>query len=209
MKKRGIGLIIAGLVAMPLNIKANVGVMTIENSNLKVGETKNINVLVSDNVASADGFVTSDDESCIEIVNVSSPFGSNNYFATIDLQGNVLTKAATITIKGLKQCSTTIKISNASIGSENGKDEDRNLTFVSNTITVTQEEINNEKIEEQEIQKEEQTIITSNNNNNNRQQIKVTNNTKTNNTKTKKKNINSKKIAGILKYRINKLFKLL
>ncbi|MBE6160796.1 MAG: hypothetical protein E7158_01055 [Firmicutes bacterium] len=153
MKNRGIGLLALFMIAVPFNAKAKVGTMNIESSNILVGETKEVNVLLSSDVASADGFVKSSDNTCLEIINVSSDFGSGNYFASIDLTGKVLTKATTITVKGLKECNAKIIIDNASIGSINGMDEDRNLSFESSNIRVeepkTEEKINNNEVKEE------------------------------------------------------------
>ena len=214
MKKK-ISLILAGLIVMPLNIKAYAGNMNIEGTTLNVGETKTITVSVSDNVAAADGNVTSLDSSCVEIINVTSPYGSGNYFMNIDLNGNPISKAATITIKGLKQCNTNIKVSNASIASSDGLSEDRNLTFVSNTINVLETKQEEPKVEieqpKEEIKVEEQQVV------NNSQVVKIeekkatktiAKNNKTIN-KIKKLTIKSKKISKIFKFKTNKLFKLI
>lgn len=154
MKNRGIGLLALGMIALPLNVKANVGTMTIESPNLKVGETKEVNVLVSSDVAAADGFVKSSDNSCLEIFDVKSDFGSGNYFMSIDLNGRALTKATTITVKGLKECNAKIIVDDASIALTNGIDEDRNLSFESDNIFIEVEKEETPIIEEKIIVEE-------------------------------------------------------
>ena len=119
----------------PIIVHAAVGTLEIPGANIAVGETKELKVNVSDNISSADGNITSNDTSCVEVLSVTSNSGSGNYFMNIDLNGNAISNAATVKIKGLKNCSTTLKISNASLNGTNGH-EDRNLTFTSGTIVV-------------------------------------------------------------------------
>ena len=119
----------------PIGVHAAVGTLEIPGANIAVGETKELKVNVSANISSADGNITSNDTSCVEVISVTSNSGSGNYFMNIDLNGNAISTAATVKIKGLKNCSTTLKISNASLNGTNGL-EDRNLTFTSGTIVV-------------------------------------------------------------------------
>ena len=224
MKNRGIGLLTLFMIAVPFNAKAKVGTMNIESPNLKVGETKEINVLVSKDIAAADGFVKTSDNSCLEIINVKSDFGSGNYFASIDLNGEALTKATTITVKGLKECNAKIIIDDASIVSVDGMEEDRNLIFESSNIIV--EEQKKEEVipkAEENIVKEEVKTKTEENIKTNRETIstKKAGNKKQNTSKkenkieqktnkkvVKKQKNTTKKIINIFKLRVLKrLFK--
>ncbi|MBE6161074.1 MAG: cadherin-like beta sandwich domain-containing protein [Firmicutes bacterium] len=124
------------LLTVPNYTYAAVGTISIPGATMNVGETRDLTVSVSSNVASADGTITSNDASCVEVLSVTSNYGSGNYFMNIDLNGNPISTVATVKIKGLKNCSTTLKITNASVGSTNGSDEDRNQSFTSGTIVV-------------------------------------------------------------------------
>lgn len=155
-------LAILTITSLPMAVNAQVGTMNIDSYNLSVGETKNIPVMVSENIASADGDITVNDNTCLEILEVNSSFGSGNYFADIDLEGKELANVATIKVKALKECKTNIVIKNASIGSFEANDEERGLTFISGDITVKsnetkKEEANVEKTEVKEEVKQETT----------------------------------------------------
>ena len=80
----------------------------------------------------------------------------------------------TITIKGLKECSTTIKISNASINTVDGMCEDRGVACTSGAITV----------------KAQETTQPSNNNGGNNTPSQTTNNNSSNNNTSNNNNNN-------------------
>ena len=122
---------------IPINAKAgSVGSISIDGTNMNVGDTKELQVKVSANIQSADGTITSKDSTCVEVVSVTSQMGSGSYFAAVDMGGNALGTVATVKVKGLKNCQTKLLISNASVGSTNGSDEDRGQSFESGTIVV-------------------------------------------------------------------------
>ena len=136
MKKRLKALIITLLIlTVPNYTYAAVGTMSIPGATMDVGETKDLTVSVSSNIVSADGNIISNDSSCVEVLSVTSNSGSGNYFMNIDFNGNPISTAATVKIKGLKNCSTTLKITNGSLNSTSG-DEEGNLNFTSGTIVV-------------------------------------------------------------------------
>ena len=137
MNKIGKSLAAFVLAAVPVAVNAKVGTMNIDSYNLSVGEIKNIPVMVSENIASADGDIVVNDNECLEVIEVSSSFGNGNYFADIDLEGKALGQVASIKVKALKECKTNITIKNASIGSFEANAEENGLTFVSGDITVT------------------------------------------------------------------------
>ena len=136
MKKKLKLMLIALLtLTVPNYTYAAVGTMSIPGATMEVGETKDLTVSVSSNIVSADGNIISNDTSCVEVVSVTSNSGSGNYFMNIDFNGNPISTAATVKIKGLKNCTTTLKITNGSLNSTNGE-ESGNLTFTSGTIVV-------------------------------------------------------------------------
>ena len=120
---------------IPVRISAAVGNITIEGTNLEVGETKTLTIGLPSGIASADGTITSDDPTCVSVEAVTSPSGSGNYFMAITMTAAALTDAGTVTIKGLKNCETTLTISDASIASQ-AEEEDTGMTFTSGTIKV-------------------------------------------------------------------------
>ena len=138
MKKRFIhlSLLILSLL-LPMTAYAAVGSINIDATSLNVGSTATLTVKVSpnDHIASADGTITSNDPTCVEVVSVTSNLGSGNYFAVYDGTGASLTQVASVKIKGLKQCSTTLKITNASLANTSLVEES-GLSFTSGTITV-------------------------------------------------------------------------
>lgn len=120
---------------IPVRIYAAVGNITIDGAEIEVGETKTLTIGLPAGIASADGTITSDDPTCVSVEAVTSPSGSGNYFMAITMTAAALADAGTVTIKGLKQCETTLTISDASIASQ-AEEEDTGLTFKSGTIKV-------------------------------------------------------------------------
>ena len=122
----------------PIVAHAAIGTITVDGQHLNVGQTSGeITLKLSSGVASADGKIVANDPSCVEIISVTSTLGgtTNSTFHSVDMVGDGLTSAGNIKIKGLKNCSTTLKIT-ANIGSTDTKNEDRDLTFTSGTIVV-------------------------------------------------------------------------
>ena len=135
MKKSIIYILIISILFTPFSaLAADVGTMTIAGATLNVGETKTLDVTVSSGIRSADGDISAADSSCIEVVSVSSTNGSGNYFNDLTMSANDLSTVARVTIKGLKGCTTTLKITNASLSSRTN--EQSGLTFTSGTIKV-------------------------------------------------------------------------
>ena len=135
MKKSIIYILIINILFTPFSaLAADVGTMTIAGATLNVGETKTLDVTVSSGIRSADGDISAADSSCIEVVSVSSTNGSGNYFNDLTMSAHDLSTVARVTIKGLKGCTTTLKITNASLSSRT--DEQSGLSFTSGTIKV-------------------------------------------------------------------------
>ena len=153
MKKTSLTLgAIALLTAFTTNVDAAIGSISISGTTLNAGETKSLSIRVSGGLMSADGDVSSNDPSCIQVT-------SGSYFRKIDVDGNAIgPNIASVGIKALKPgCSTTLKISNASLNTVDGVEE-RSLNFTSGTITVKAEE---------QVQPSQPTNNNNNNNNNN------------------------------------------
>ena len=112
MKKKVNYLLILLMVVslIPVKIYA-VGDITLDSATLEVGETKTLTIGLPAGIASADGTITSDDPTCVSVEAVTSPSGSGNYFMAITMTAAALADAGTVTIKGLKNCSTTFDIS--------------------------------------------------------------------------------------------------
>lgn len=124
------------LLTFTVNVKAVCGSFSIPGATLTVGETKNITITNSSELGSVDGDIISNDSSCVQIVSGGGYFNKN-----MTGDGNpISTTLKTITIKGLKECSTTIKISNASINTADAMCEDNGVSFESGTITVKEKE---------------------------------------------------------------------
>lgn len=93
----------------------------VSGASIKVGETKKFTIKAH-NAITADGHVSVDDASCLQIISVTSAFGSGTYFAAIDSTGEGLNTVGTITVKGLKECTGHILIKNAKLGDEDMKE---------------------------------------------------------------------------------------
>lgn len=112
--------------------------LSISGETLNVGDTKKITIKSSSNTSSADGYIKSNDPSCIQVVNVNSSIGKNtdSYFATIDQAGDGLSSVGSVTIKALRpDCSTTLKITGVSM-SDVDLASYSGLSFTSGTIKV-------------------------------------------------------------------------
>ena len=120
---------------IPTKTFAAVGTLTIEGTTMNVGDTADLTIAVSANISSADGNVTSDDPTCVQVVSVTSVSGDGNYFMNTNLNGNAISTAGTVKIKGLKDCTTTLRISGSSLNTTDGN-ESTNLTFTSGNIVV-------------------------------------------------------------------------
>ena len=124
-------------LAFTVNVKAAIGSVSISGTTLNVGETKTLNISVSGGIMSADGTITSNDSSCVQVI-------SGDYFEETNTKGNALSSLGTVTIKGLKSCSTTLSIKNVSLNTVDtdgtGSKEENNLSFTSGTITVKEPE---------------------------------------------------------------------
>lgn len=122
------------LFAFTLKVNAAVGSINIPGATINVGDTKQLTVTVSGGLMAADGTISSNDSSCVQIVS------GGGYFIKVDYEGNPISVVANVTIKGLKGCSTTLQVSNASVSSLDGVHEDRGVSFTSGTITVKEKE---------------------------------------------------------------------
>ena len=148
------------------SIYAKAGTISIPASNIDVGQTQTYTIGLSSNIASVDGTITSSDPTCVEVVSVDSQNGSGNYFMEITMTKKALQNAGTVTIKGLKNCQTTLKISDASMASLD-EEEETNLTFYSGIIKVgTGAEVQTSKKEETNSQNNSQTNQNTTNNEN-------------------------------------------
>ena len=136
--KNKIKILLIGLLAftIPNTVHGAVGTVSISGTTMDVGEMQDLTIQLSANVASADGTITSNDPTCVSVESVTSPYGNGNYFMNIDLNGNPISTAGSVKIKGLKDCKTTLNIAVKSIGSTNGRDEDSNLVATSGEIVV-------------------------------------------------------------------------
>ena len=76
------------ILIMPNRVYAKVGTISIAATTIDVGETVDLPITVSSNIASADGHLASNDASCVKIESVTSNYGSGLYFMNIDLNGN-------------------------------------------------------------------------------------------------------------------------
>ena len=145
MKKKALNyllLIIMLFSVIPVNIKAegepNVGEIVIGGTEMEVGEKQTLTIgLSASNVASVDGYIESNDPSCVKVVSVDSKSGNpaDNYFMDITQTSTPVPNGGTVTIEGLKVCETTLKVYNASIASQD-EEEGTELTFTSGTIKV-------------------------------------------------------------------------
>lgn len=117
---------------LSLNVNAQVGTLSITSAVLYPGEEKTLDITVTNGVLTSDGDVTSSDTSCVIITNGS-------HFLKIDYQGNELKTVGQVTVKAVgSDCSSQLIISNASVGSTNGNDEDRHVTFKTGVMEVKQ-----------------------------------------------------------------------
>ena len=137
MKKETKSKMLLGLLLFSVvpKVSANVGVISIDSTTLEKGETKTLTINLPNNIASADGTITSSDPACVEVVNVTSQNGSGNYFMGISLTRNPLENAGTVTIRGLKKCEAVLNISNASLVTTS-EVEESSLYFTSGKIIV-------------------------------------------------------------------------
>ncbi|MBR1416802.1 MAG: cadherin-like beta sandwich domain-containing protein [Bacilli bacterium] len=120
---------------VPVNIKAAVGSINVDGATIEVGEEKTLNIGLSSGIAAVDGYVESNDPSCVEVVSVTSSNGSGNYFMEITTSVNPLTTGGSIKIKGLKVCETTLKIYDASVTTQS-EEADEGVSFTSGLIKV-------------------------------------------------------------------------
>ena len=135
MKKSLIYTLLISILINPFSVlAADVGNITIDGATLNIGDTKTLEVKVSSGIRAADGDISATDSSCIEVVSVSSTNGSGNYFNDLTMSANDLSVVARVTIKGLKACTTTLKVTNASLSSRTA--EQSGLSFTSGTIRV-------------------------------------------------------------------------
>ena len=135
MKKSIIYTLLISILINPFSVlAADVGSITIAGATLNINETKTLDVTVSSGIRSADGDISAADPSCIEVVSVTSTNGSGNYFNDLTMSANDLSTVARVTIKGLKGCTTTLKVTNASLSTRTN--EQSGLTFTSGTIRV-------------------------------------------------------------------------
>lgn len=135
MKKSIIYTLLISLLINPFSVlAADVGSITIAGATLNINETKTLDVNVSSGIRSADGDISAADPTCIEVVSVTSTNGSGNYFNDLTMSANDLSTVAKVTIKGLKGCTTTLKVTNASLSTRTN--EQSGLTFTSGTIRV-------------------------------------------------------------------------
>ena len=113
--------------------------ISVSGATLNVGETKTLTIKTSPDTASADGNVISNDPTCIEIVQVKSGTGgkTTSFFAAFDSSGDGITSAGTITIKALRNCSTTLTLKNVTM-SDTNLVEYRGLSFTSGSIKVVE-----------------------------------------------------------------------
>ncbi|MBR1416801.1 MAG: cadherin-like beta sandwich domain-containing protein [Bacilli bacterium] len=172
MKKSKNSLAILGLLLFTFipSVKADIGSITIASTTLEAGETKTLNIGLPSNIQSTDGYITSNDPSCVKVLNVTSQNGSGNYFMAIDLTGNALKNAGTVTIKGLKNCETILTISEANLVTTS-EIEGTTHYFTSGKIKVngpveeTKTEVIEEKKEEVNSQVKEETQVINENTN--------------------------------------------
>ena len=123
---------------LPVNImakEATIGSINISGATLSVGETKTLTIGLSSNMASADGYIVSNDSSCVQVVSVDCDNCQDNYFMNISTNKNPITTAGTVTVKGLKNCQTTLKVTGASLATKNELEE-TDLDFTSGVIVV-------------------------------------------------------------------------
>ena len=121
------------------NVSAKGGSMSIPGATINVGDVKTLSISVKsgqDNLAILGGMgsVVSNDSSCVSIQSVQGASvvdGTN--FSTFS--NNVVSSVATVTIKGLKNCETTIKVTGAEIDYSN-LTADEEKTFTSGIIKV-------------------------------------------------------------------------
>ena len=133
MKNIKTHLIIFSFLLLTFTINVNASSISISGATLSAGESKTLTISVSGGLMSADGDVSSNDTSCIQIT-------SGSYFSRTSMESTAISSAGSVTIKAMKAgCSTTLKISNASVNTLDG-DEERNLSFTSGTITVKEAE---------------------------------------------------------------------
>ena len=132
-------LVIGFAAIVPSVTNAAGGSMIIPGATIDVGGTTTLTVSVrsgQDNlgVVGGMGSVVSNDSSCVSIQSVQGASvvdGTN--FSTFS--NNVVSSVATVTIKGKKNCETTIKVTGAEIDYSN-LTADENMTFISGIIKV-------------------------------------------------------------------------
>ena len=121
------------------NVSAKGGSMSIPGATINVGDVKTLSISVKsgqDNLAILGGMgsVVSNDSSCVSIQSVDGATVVDGIsFSTFS--NNVLSNIANVTIKGLKKCETTIKVTGAEIDYSN-LTADENMTFISGIIKV-------------------------------------------------------------------------
>ena len=120
----------ASIIILPSRVDAAVGTLSIPSATMKQGETKTLDISVTPGVMSADGTVTSEKPECVTITDGA-------HFLKIDYEGKELKTVGQVTVKAVgNNCSSQLIIKEASVGSTNGNDEDRHVTFKTGTITV-------------------------------------------------------------------------
>ena len=142
MKKKLLSLcILLIMLMMPMVANAAIGTLYTDAKSLNVGATLDIDLKAQSSnslkIASAEGIVTSNDPTCVQVVSVTSDTEgtTDGSFTVLDMRGTGLTTVATVKVKGLKACSTTLKISNVNLGNSL-YEEEYGLSFTSATITV-------------------------------------------------------------------------
>lgn len=112
-------------------VYAEVGNIYIDGTNLKVGEEKKVNIILTGNVGFAGGKISSKDNDCVTV--------SPSSFSKLDMSGKGLSSNSLgeVTIKSKNiNCSTVLSVSDVTLSGMDGMSEDSNLSFVSGIIKV-------------------------------------------------------------------------
>lgn len=112
-------------------VNAGNGTFSVSNTTLEVGQSKTLTIKVSSGVRAADGDVYSSDDTCVQVT-------SKKYVQNMTTTEDDITSVGNVTIKGLKGCTTTLVIRNATISTDH-EEEYSEMTL--GTITVKEKEV--------------------------------------------------------------------
>ena len=160
------------------NVYAASGVFSYGNTTLNVGETKNIDIKLDNasDVQAIGGMIGVENEECVRINSyngLNGVFFNDNLFAFAGLNEMTSgTKFASISITGLKECTTKLSFPTATITSTDSHDYDATISAglitVTNPVQTTQTNNNNSNNSSvvTTAPKNEQKTTTTNNNSN-------------------------------------------